>query len=266
MLNMPGKQSNVTNTVWQGLLNTVRGDFDFEVSPRGLNCLEKVAGQYRVPMPAFINLTARKVNVGFMFAEAAWIVSGSNRLAELTPYMKAYAAFSDDAVFMRGAYGPKVSDQLGWVVDQLDADVDTRQAVINIWRERPAMSKDIPCTLSMQFLVRNNCVHSVVTMRSHDIVKGFTYDVFTFSMVANAVRLLLMAKEPQKWSGLKLGNLTVTAGSLHLYSSDLPNVDSWMDESYQDLKINDAVTFVMEAENYEELIRFLWTQAEGFRK
>jgi thymidylate synthase len=216
---------NNTNTVWQDALGKCLVS-DLVTHPRGAEIQELIGAQYRVNMPAYITLESRKVNYNFMFAEAWWILSGSNRVSDIEPYMGVYKRYSDDGIFLRGAYGPKIIDQLGYVVDTLIADKDSRQAVINIWRERPGSSRDIPCTLSMQFLIRDDKVNCVVTMRSNDVVKGFTYDVWTFSMVSLVIKLLL------KDRGIEydLGELIVNAGSLHLYSTDKEKAEKWIYE------------------------------------
>lgn len=251
---------NETNKAWLELLDHIELNGK-ETSPRGILVKEVISASYDVPMPAFISLSKREANYSFMFAEAAWIISGSNRLAEIEPYMKNYRNFSDDGILLNGAYGPKVVDQLRYVVNTLVLDKDSRQAVINIWRERPGPSKDIPCTLSMQFLIRNDKLHVVTTMRSQDIVLGFTYDVFTFSMVAKAVQLLL------RESGLEvnLGNLYVNVGSLHLYHDFYERVGDYKTSSVYDGEIiNDASNFT--AETYEKLIEDLKRLANKYRK
>lgn len=249
--------SQRVNRVWQDKLVEVYSEGS-EQKPRGQVTKEIINGHYTVPMPAFIDLAARDVRAPFMFAEAAWIISGSNRLVELTEYMKAYANFSDEGIFLRGAYGPKVVDQLPYVVDTLAKDNSSRQAVLTTWRERPGPSKDVPCTVSMQFLIRDDVLHSVVTMRSNDVVLGFTYDVFTFSMVVNAVRLLL--KEVHGLD-LILGNLHVNAGSLHVYEKHFDKVDEWNNATERDLVLDEMVLDVMKAETYQDLITTLKTMA-----
>lgn len=222
---------------------------------------EVISGHYEVPMPAYLDLVDRNVNVNFMFAEAAWIISGSNRLSGVTPSMKAYANFSDDGVFLRGAYGPKVVDQLGYVVDSIEKDNDTRQAVMNIWRERPGPSKDIPCTTTMQFLLREGKLNMVTTMRSQDIILGFTYDVFTFSMVAKAVQLLLK----ERGVDVELGTLFLNAGSMHIYERHYEQGTEWLDSTERDQKIGKHVLYIMEnSPTYESLITNLDMMARNY--
>jgi thymidylate synthase len=250
---------NKTNEVWKQKVQEIAENPQHIVSPRGMEVKENLAEQYTVPMPAYIDLAARKVNVPFMLAEAAWIASGSNRLSDLTPTMKRYADFSDDGIFLRGAYGPKVIDQLGYVVDTLEKDKDSRQAVLNIWRERPGESKDIPCTTNMQFIIRDDKLNMVTTMRSHDIVLGYTYDVFSFSMVAKSVQLLLK----ERGVNVELGDLTVTAGSMHLYETHYEKYKEWVSSDERNESIKNVVDFIMSnSETYEELIKNLKEQSE----
>jgi thymidylate synthase len=242
---------NKTNGIWQCRVDDLLVHYDIISSPRGMEVKEVIGGGYLVPMPAYLDLVDRKINTGFMFAEAHWICSGNNRLSALTPHIKGYARYSDDGVFLRGAYGPKVVDQLGYVVDTLVEDNDSRQAVLTIWRERPGTSKDIPCTVMMQFLIRGGKLHMVSTMRSHDIVLGFTYDVFTFSMVAMSVLLLLK----ERGINVELGNLHVNAGSLHLYSDYYERAATWVKSTERDLTIQAKVEETLKGvKTYEELL------------
>lgn len=254
---------NITTEVWKSKLVQCLNSYDHIVHPRGMEVREVVNGHYTVPMPAYIELANRKVNVPFMLREAAWIISGSNRLEDLTPFIPRYADFSDDGKFLKGAYGPKVIDQLPYVVDAIAGDVDTRQAVLTIWRERPGPSRDIPCTVAMQFLVRDDKLHSVVTMRSQDIVLGFTFDVFTFSMVAKAVQLLLLERGIE----VELGDLHVNAGSMHLYSDFYERAQGWVEANIVDGNTGDTVHRVLEGvSTYTELVNKLIIEAERLRR
>lgn len=214
------------DTTWKELLIDIL-DGGTEVKPRDMLVKELIGWTYRIDMTKpIVSLASRKVNYGFMFGEAAWICKGSNWLHELTPYMRRYADFSDDGVYLNGAYGVKVAEQVTYVAEALTKDRDTRQAIINIWRERPAQSRDIPCTINMQFFIRENKLHMVVNMRSQDAVLGYTYDIFSFSAVAGLVRSLLVLRG----INVGLGFLHVHVGSLHLYETHFDKVDEWLND------------------------------------
>lgn len=159
-----------------------------------------------------------------MCAEAAWILSGDNRVDTIAPFSRMISKFSDDGLTFSGAYGPPIIDQLPYIINSILVDQFTRQAVLTIWRQKPGVSKDIPCTISAQWVLRKNeqgagrLLHCFVNMRSSDVWLGVPYDWFNFTMISGFILLGL------KWrsqSGLfddaMLGNLYFTAGSQHLY-------------------------------------------------
>lgn len=242
-----------SNIQYRQLLSDVNRKYNYISNPRGMKVKEVINGHYTFEMPAFITIPSRSVNKAFMFAEAAWIISGSNRLEDISKYMKVYENFSDDKMFLRGAYGPKVVDQLGYVVDTLFNDNDSRQAVMTIWRERPGISKDIPCTVAAQFLLRDGKLHSIFTMRSNDAVLGVTYDIFTFSMITYSVSLLLRARGLQN----ELGDLHVNAGSLHIYERHFDDIHTYINDQGSDDELTNHVEGLMKVETYPGLIRKL---------
>jgi thymidylate synthase len=210
-----------------------------EVKPRGMKVKEVVGFGYDIDMrDPIITLESRKMNYAFMFGEAAWICSGSNWLEDLTVYMKRYEDFSDDRVFLNGAYGVKVVEQATYVTETLVKDPDSRQAVMTIWRERPAPSKDIPCTVSMQFFIRDNKLHMIVNMRSQDAVLGLSYDIFTFSSVANLIRLMLL----QRGVKVDIGILSVFVGSFHIYEQHFDKVNEWVSDATPNIEFTEVTT------------------------
>lgn len=201
----------------------------------------------------------RKLGYKFMAAEAAWILSGDNRVKTIEPYSKQIKDFSDDGVLFFGSYGPKIRDQLRYVVAQLAKDPDTRQAVINIWRENPPITKDVPCTISVQFLIRDGKLHVIDTMRSSDLWLGWPYDIFNFSMLARAVILYLRNTTGRRY---ELGNLYLNAGSAHIYSHNYDDVHALL-TSWTELEHPFCPTY--EPQDMDDLIDWLWERAQdGF--
>ena len=187
-------------------------------SPRGRKVKEIIHGDAFFSMEQPVcTLPLRKFGYRFMCAEAAWILSGDNRLATIAPFSKFIWEFSDDGLFYQGAYGPKVVDQLTYVCDVLTADPETRQAVIDVWRPNPRAGRDIPCTLSFQFLIRDGKIDCVQTMRSSDVWLGYPYDAFNASMLTGYVMLALKYRKEGSLKDLKLGTHYLSAGSQHVY-------------------------------------------------
>jgi thymidylate synthase len=187
-------------------------------SPRKIKTVEILADIVEIYMryPVISNIK-RGLSYQFMASEALWIISGSDKLNFNKHINEKLKQFSDDGKTLSGAYGIPFSGQINWVVDILTADPDSRQAVIAIWKPKPFPSKDIPCTIGMQFLIRKDTLHTNVFMRSSDVWLGLPYDLFSFSVMSMAVGLLLQIKN--------LGNLTVFMGSSHLYEENFGKAD-----------------------------------------
>ena len=200
---------------------------EFVTKPRGMKIAEVLNDSWIIDMDdPIITLKERKLSYDFMFGEAAWMLRGKNDVATVSKYAGAITRFSDNGITFFGAYGPKIIDQLPYVLDILQKDQDTRQAVLNIWRENPRSSKDIPCTLSLQFFLRELgdtlWLHTTATMRSNDIWLGTPYDSFNFSAISFYLACLLNNKN----INCKLGRLNIQAGSRHLYETDFKKIDA----------------------------------------
>src|SRR5688500_457046 len=182
-------RSNDADTAWLGaprsLVNTAIDPRSQLVGPRGMATIERQAVMTTVNMSLpVVTVPSRKLSYKFMAAEAFWILTGDNRVETIEPYCKEIAKFSDDGEVFAGAYGPRIVEQLPFVLRYLKEDTDTRQAVLTDWKEAPPDSKDTPCTVAMVFQLRKGELDLHVFMRSSDVWLGLPYDIFNFSMVA----------------------------------------------------------------------------------
>lgn len=186
--------------------------------PRNLLIKEILNSHTMVNMKyPILSVLERKLGYRFMVRESWWIMDGRNDVESINAYSRAISSFSDDGFYFKGAYGPRVVDQLHYIVDSLIDDINTRQAVLTIWRPNPRASKDIPCTVSIQWFIRDYTIHCIDTMRSSDIWLGWPYDIFNFTMLTGYIMLLLREKGLHD---LKLGNIYLNAGSQHLYENN----------------------------------------------
>lgn len=155
-----------------------------------------------------LTIPDRKLNYSFMVAECFWIMMGRDDVKMISHYNKNIGQFSDDGESFVGAYGPRIVDQLPYAMRTLRDDPSSRQAVILIWQRHLPKTKDVPCTLTMQFLAREGKLHAIVNMRSSDAWLGIPYDVFNFAMILAAIAGDL---------NYGVGSLTINIGSSHLY-------------------------------------------------
>jgi thymidylate synthase len=204
------------NESWISLLNNLLNAPVCQ--PRGMLIKELLAHTSTIPMEYPI-VTIHKRDIGFRFmpAEAYWMITGDNRVETIEDYSPTIKEFSDDGLRFSGAYGPRIIDQLKYVCDMLLEDNDTRQSVMTIWRSNPRPSKDIPCTMAIQWTIRDGIIHCHDYMRSSDAWLGWPYDVFNFTMLTGYIMLVL---KKRGLYNLSLGNLYLTAGSQHLYEKN----------------------------------------------
>jgi thymidylate synthase len=185
-----------------------------KVGPRGLATTEVLNVSARIPLEDNIVLSRhRRVNYRFMVGEFLWMANGRDDLAPLTKVNSHMAKFSDDGMRLAGAYGPWFKLGIGRAFAALRKDPDTRQAFVKIGPQAQPPSKDVPCTMTWQFLIRGGRLHMVANMRSSDAWLGVPYDVYSFSQIANCVAGAL---------GIPRGFLYLNLASSHLYDEHLP--------------------------------------------
>lgn len=162
-------------------------------------------------------------NMPFRYAvgELLWYLSGNNNLDEIRKYTKAWDRMSDDGKTVNSNYGYCIQHKFGfnqweYVKNMLMKNPSSRQAVIHIKDASDMPSKDVNCTVSCQFFIRNNKLYMTTYMRSNDIWMGFPYDIFQFT----AMQILLSMQ-----LGVELGTYTHIAGSLHLYKRDFETAE-----------------------------------------
>lgn len=147
------------------------------------------------------------------------------------------------------AYGPRIVDHVSAIVAALHSDPLTRQAVLFIAKRSDGPTSKLPCTLTIQFIIRHSVLYVHVSMRSWDLIRGLPYDIVMFGGLTQVVAHLL---------NVKAGLVTVTAGSTHVYVKDeelLPDPYSdkraWFHLDLKDLKTYHAVVeyFKRETQN-----------------
>lgn len=162
----------------------------------------------------------RKMSMRYAIGELIWYNSRKPTWQSIHKYSKFWKNISDDGEHVNSNYGWCIHDK--YTFDQwemvkalLKRDPNSRQAVIHIKEPRDLInrpSKDVNCTIAMQFILRNGKLDLIVTMRSNDIWLGLPYDLFNFTCMQ-----IQMAME----LGVEVGVYYHNAGSLHMYKRDV---------------------------------------------
>ena len=235
-LTMPHEARSMYD-LWISMANyTMAGHY---CAPRGLPSRELIGARFVLTNPTarVATLPIRKFSLAYACGELAWYASADDSLNFMQYYAPQYERFSDNGKTLHGAYGPRIfaptpyNAAEDWTLSPWDRcvrllrkDPDSRQAVIPIYqsdRDLPtengtAISKDVPCTLSLQFLLRDEKLWLVVNMRSQDFWLGVPYDFFCFTALQE-----LMACE----LGVGLGHYVHLVGSLHAYEPNWRGIE-----------------------------------------
>lgn len=167
-----------------------------------------------------VSLVDRGLSLEYLLAELVWYFSGDNSTKFISKFGSMWERISDDGVTNNSAYGYILKhkhgfDQVETIIELLQKDKNSRRAVLNINEANPNVitTKDEPCTIALQFLIRDNELEATSIMRSNDIWFGFPYDVVFFTALQGYIANRL---------GINSGKFTHVVTSLHLYDKDLP--------------------------------------------
>lgn len=201
------------DTAYRHLLENVLRHGD-RVAVRAQDTVEARHVTVTIADPLYAVPTAIRSGLNHSIAatELLQLLAGVSSLSQLDTASKGRFHCYADGGRLRGAYGPRLFGQLPTIERRLRADEGTRQAVAVLWRENEPVTSDVPCTVSMTFLIRRGLLHLSVHMRSNDLVLGLPYDWFVFSRVQIAMAEVL---------GAGLGSYTHHVDSLHIYERDI---------------------------------------------
>lgn len=180
---------------------------------------------------ARLSRTEARATLFSCLGELLWYLSGRNDLKFIEHYIGGYGRYSDDHKTIYGAYGPRIFGdgdraQIQRVIELLRVKPDSRQAVVQIFDRADLLEphKDIPCTCTLQFMLRENRLQLLVAMRSNDAWLGLPHDIFCFTMIQELVARSLE---------VELGDYKHFAGSLHLYVGDIEKAARFQEEGPQ---------------------------------
>lgn len=169
------------------------------------------------PINNIMKSKLRNLPMKYAIGELLWYNSGNNNLKEIQKYTSGWDRMSDDGVTVNSNYGWCIKNKYGfnqweWCKEELKKNPNSRRAVIHIKEPSDKESKDVNCTVCLQFFIREGKLFCTVYMRSNDIWMGFPYDVFQFTCMQIQMSMEL---------GVELGTYTHIAGSLHLYNRNV---------------------------------------------
>lgn len=241
------------NALWQETLVNIKVN-GHQLESRVGDCQEIIGFQAGLnnPLNNILFVPQRKFSLSYACAEMLWYLSGTGNIEMIQAYAPQYEKFAENGIAY-GAYGARwqeapgftkekaalikriimdghgrdtafesTENQLSALVHLLKTNPNTRQAIMTMWNSGDLIHaiisdhKDLPCTLSLIFFVRNNMLHLVATMRSNDAWLGLPYDIFCFTTLQRIIAAELK---------LGLGTYIHQAGSEHIYAKNQVKID-----------------------------------------
>lgn len=147
------------------------------------------------------------------------------------------------------------------LVEQLVKNPQTRQAYLPIWfpEDTGAVAgQRVPCTLGYHFLIRNHHLDIVYYIRSCDLLRHFTDDVYMACRLAQFVAGKLTER---RHPDIRVNQLVMYISSLHIFRGDYERIEMMIARSAMDgpstrlLDERNWATGLEGDEGYEEEIR-----------
>lgn len=201
------------------------------VSPSKGSCRELVAAAFTLTNPrARVSRSASRGRIFSALGELCWYLSGSCRTDDIAYYVSMYRRFDEDGI-VYGAYGPRLvcfdgTNQIQYAIRTLRAAPSSRQVVLQLFdhQDVTAPHLDVPCTCTLQYLLRDGELTAITYMRSNDVFRGLPHDLFCFTMLHELIAASV---------GAELGAYHHMVGSLHIYDQDAGALGRYLSEGWQ---------------------------------
>lgn len=116
----------------------------------------------------------------------------------------------------------KFGDQIEAVLESFEKKPETFRTVISLWEPFESLHRDDePCLITVHPRIRNGCLDMYAYIRTNEMFRGWSKN-------ASGLRYLQMKFAGA--TGTKVGELTITSGSAHLYDYDWPAVESYLSQ------------------------------------
>lgn len=207
---------------------------------------------------ARLSRTETRGKIVSCIGELVWILSGSDALHAISPYISQYVDESEDGETIHGAYGPRIFSRIGQhqferTLAILRQKPSSRRAVIQILERRDLAEnrREIPCTLQLQFRIIENRLNLLVSMRSNDAFLGLPHDVFVFTVLQEIMAHHL---------SIEIGTYKHFAADFHLYEKHLTKVDQFLREGWTSTlspmptmpsdRLEESIALLLQAEDH----------------
>lgn len=210
----------------------------------GVDTLSSFAESYRVDLSeGYPLLTTKRVYFNSMLRETLWYLSGEDHIRNLRKHTSIWDDWADDQGNLETAYGrywrrfpvpeegqalggevfadenhPHVHreangsltfDQIGYVIDELKNNPNSRRLVVSAWHPANAVPSLLPpCHYTWTLNVQGNTLNCHLTQRSADIAVGVPFNLACYALLTQAIA---------QATGFEPGEFVHTLVDAHIY-------------------------------------------------
>lgn len=183
------------------------------------------------PRARYIASQGRPLNTGFCIGNFLNYLGETDLVSQIAYYNPLAMRFSDNQEILHGAYSPRTMWQVKEIVNVLKRDLYSRRGVVDVWlsdMDCGVESKDLPCPIAFQCLVRNGALEMHMLLRSQNMIMVFPYDIFLFTMLQEWIATML---------GVKLGPFSQYVVSCHYYEQEKILVDAVLKQAMHTIEM-----------------------------
>ena len=216
---------NTTKDIAEIFVNALENK-EFTMDKTGCKTIEIIGANFIADKPAIFG----KPNYEYIDKEIDWYESESTNINDIygderePPEASKYSADPHGNInsnYGKLIYSQQYYNQYACVVEELCDNPDSRRASMiyqrpSIWTEYYQNGKsDFICTNAATYYIRDGQVHSVVQMRSNDVVFGYRND---YAWQEYVLKSLVHDLEKEMYFGsLEVGNIFWQVQNLHVY-------------------------------------------------
>ena len=225
---------------YKDLLYDCLYNYDYETSPRGYKVRELInICLVFDPTTVLYNNSVRSTKRKYLSAEMLWYLKGDRSFMFIKPFAKMWEHLASQDGEVNSNYGylllqEKYSEDRmtgwAWACSSLIRDKESRQAIMHINKPEHLYegNKDVPCTMSVHYYIRDNRLFCNVEMRSNDLIYGTPVDCAWFSFLHIQMWQILK----NYYTDLKIGSYTHKVTSAHLYEKHFSLVKDMLNSEF----------------------------------
>lgn len=218
------------------------------VESRGMEVMEIMNYSFTIENPHFPLVMQESRNLNYAYAVLEPFLLTMPQTYEVIAACEFYVGkFLNKHVIgetgkMFGWYGDRMNhngrNQLLEVYRILKEDAGSRRAVITMHNSSEELfsghSIDTPCTLEVQFMIRNMSLECFVNMRGNDAMLGTPQNVAMWTFFQRMIA---------RWLGVACGSYHHRVNSMHLYTRDLEKAKAIVKSGAREMTDPEAILF-----------------------